>query len=410
MSYWIFIPLIIIVLIDLYAYQTIKIVFDTSSKWLFLRYLYWAFNVVTYLTFLAYLIMGRENVPVYLRLPLQGLGISWLSFKFTLVVFLLIGDVFKIFQWFFSLLSKPSESTNNISRKMFLHKTALVIGGFWLGGMIYGMVRGAYNYTVRRVGIKINNLHPDLKGLRIVQISDLHLGSFVNTRPMEKVIKMINDLNADIIVFTGDMVNEQAKEAREFIDIFYLLQAKYGKFSILGNHDYGDYLEWESLQQKADNFRNLIDTHKKMGWDLLLDEHRILKCGNASLAMIGIQYWGKSLSFGKFGDLQKAIEGMPKSDATILLSHDPSHWDAEVSKEDKYHFIDLTLSGHTHGFQMGVEVPGWIKWSPSKLIYPHWAGHYMSNGQHLYVNRGLGFIGYPGRWGMPPEITLIELS
>lgn len=410
MNYWILVPLSIVVLIDIYAYQTIKLVFDISSKWHFVRYIFWAINIITYLTFFAYILLGRENVPAFVRLPLQGLGISWLAFKFTLVIFLIIGDVFRIFEWIIAQFFVSSTLNNDVSRKLFLHKAALAIGGFWLGGMIYGMVRGAYNYTLRKINIKINNLHPDLKGLRIVQISDLHLGSFLNTKPMEKVVEIINDLKPDIIVFTGDMVNEQAKEAQNFISIFSTLKAKYGIYSILGNHDYGDYLEWNSQNEKNENFKNLLDTHKKMGWDLLLDEHRILECGDATLSMIGIQYWGKSLSFGKFGDLQKAIEGMPKTDATVLLSHDPSHWDAEVSIDNKYRFIDLTLSGHTHGFQMGIEVPGWIKWSPSKLIYPHWAGLYSSNGQHLYVNRGLGFIGYPGRWGMPPEITLLQFS
>lgn len=409
MNLWIFVPLLIIILIDVYAYQTIKLVFDISSKWHFIRYLYWVLNAATYLTFLGYILLGRENVPVYLRLPLQGLGISWLAFKFVLVIFLLLGDVFRILQWLMSLFM-PHQENNDISRKVFLHKAALFVGSFWLGGMIYGMVRGAYNYTIKTIKVKIHNLHPDLKGLRIIQISDIHLGSFINTKPIEEVVKIINGMNADIIFFTGDMVNEQAKEASAFVPILSTLRAKYGIFSILGNHDYGDYIEWESQKQKVDNFKQLLSLHQMMGWDLLLDEHRILKFGNATLGIVGVQYWGKSLSFGKFGNLQKAIEEMPHTDATILLSHDPSHWDAEVSIEEKYRFIDLTLSGHTHGFQMGIEVPGWIKWSPSKLIYPHWAGLYSSGNQHLYVNRGLGFIGYPGRWGMPPEITLLELA
>jgi hypothetical protein len=256
--------------------------------------------------------------------------------------------------------------------------------------------------------LTFDHLPKDFEGLKIVQISDIHVGSFKEKEPIKKGIEMINQENADLVFFTGDLVNNKASEMDDFISIFDKIKSKYGVFSITGNHDYGDYVRWESQSAKADNFRYLMKQHEKLGWKLLMNEHKILKIKGIDLAIIGIENYSGLPQFAKYGSLPKAYEGLPKVDLQILLSHDPSHWDVEVRKMFKA--IDLTLSGHTHGFQFGIEIPGWFRWSPSKYIFKQWAGLYKEGEQYLNVNRGFGFLGYPGRVGILPEITVIEIK
>lgn len=410
MNSWILVPLIIVIIIDIYAYQSIKLLFSTNNSLQLFRVLFWVLNFVTYCTMVLYLIYGREHFPANIRVPLQGFSIAYFALKFCIVFFLIISDVFRLMHFLLFKAFQKNNTNINVSRSVFLNKMGLVVGAFFFGGLLYGVLRGGYNYTIKRIKLNFKDLHKDLLGLKIVQISDMHLGSFINTNPIEKVVEMINDLNADIFIFTGDLVNEQTKEALPFVDILSKIKAKYGKFSILGNHDYGDYIEWESIEAKSKNLSDLIVLQKKIGWQLLLDESKILSIGEAKLAISGIQYWGHSLAFGKYGNLKKAISNLPANDLHLLLSHDPSHWDAEVSVADEYNSIAATFSGHTHGFQLGIEIPGFIKWSPSQYVYPHWAGLYKKGNQQLYVNRGIGFLGYPGRWGIPPEITVFELA
>jgi len=246
-------------------------------------------------------------------------------------------------------------------------------------------------------------------GFKIVQISDIHTGSFISDSPMKDAVKIINDQNADVIFFTGDLVNEVAEEALPFIDVLKNISAKHGVYSILGNHDYGDYFyQKNDLEGKKHNFAVMRDVHQQLGWDLLLNEHRSIENNGERINIIGVENWGSSKRFQKHGDVSRARLGMDDDAFKILLSHDPSHWDAFVRKEHRD--IALTLSGHTHGFQLGIEIPGYIKWSPSKYLYKQWAGLYQEAGQWIYVNRGLGFLGYPGRLGMLPEITVIELQ
>jgi predicted MPP superfamily phosphohydrolase len=212
---------------------------------------------------------------------------------------------------------------------------------------------------------------------------------------------------ADIIFFTGDLVNNEATETEPFIEILSRVKAPMGVFSTLGNHDYGDYKTWESPEAKVKNLQDLKDIHAQLGWKLMMNEHVALKKGDDEIALIGIENWGGNLNFPKYGDMKKAHAGTEKYPVKLLLSHDPSHWEMQVRKD--YKDVDITFSGHTHGFQFGIEIPGWIKWSPSQFVYKQWAGLYQQGDQKLYVNRGFGFLGYPGRVGIMPEITVLEL-
>jgi predicted MPP superfamily phosphohydrolase len=272
---------------------------------------------------------------------------------------------------------------------------------------IYGMVKGAFDYKVHRIKVVLPNLPSDFNGIKIVQISDIHLGSFVSTKPLEEAVNIILQQNADVIFFTGDLVNNESTETLQFIDVLSKIKAPMGVYSTLGNHDYGDYVTWETTAAKEKNLQDLKDVHAQLGWKLLMNEHIALKKGDSEIALLGIENWGGNLNFPKYGDMKKAHSETEKYPVKLLLSHDPSHWNMQVTKE--YKDIDITFSGHTHGFQFGIEIPGLIKWSPSQFVYKQWAGLYSRDNQYLYVNRGLGFLGYPGRVGIMPEITVMEL-
>lgn len=296
--------------------------------------------------------------------------------------------------------------TKPITRRAFIEKTALASGALMFGGFSFGMVKGAYNYKIHKLKLYFPQLPEKFNNLKIVQISDIHIGSFISDEPLKRVSDIIKGLNPELILFTGDIVNNYAKELYGFEKVLHSMNAPMGVYSILGNHDYGDYVRWNSDKEKENNFNEILTFHREIGWKLLRNEHVILQRENDKIALLGVENWSKRLHFPRYGDMANAYKGTEEIPFKILLSHDPSHWDDEISK--KYSDINLTLSGHTHGFQFGVEIPGW-KWSPVKYVYPHWAGLYQSNNQYLYVNRGLGFIGYPGRLGIWPEITLIEL-
>ncbi|MCB0641956.1 MAG: metallophosphoesterase, partial [Phaeodactylibacter sp.] len=261
---------------------------------------------------------------------------------------------------------------------------------------------------VHRTNVAIRNLPAELSGLRIVQISDIHSGSFTFKEPVRHAIELINKEQADLVFFTGDLVNNTADETEPYLDVFDKIQSRFGVFSVLGNHDYGDSVRWGSAAEKAANLNRLKDIHKGLGWDLLVNEHRLIPIRGAQVAVIGVENYSAKARFPKCGDLSKAYAGCAGLPLQLLLSHDPSHWEEQVLKD--YPEIQLTFSGHTHGMQFGVEIPGWIKWSPIQYMYKQWAGLYRQGEQFLYVNRGLGFLGYPGRVGILPEITVLELT
>ncbi|MDB5228235.1 MAG: mismatch repair protein MutT [Bacteroidota bacterium] len=412
---WMILPLLIIVFVDVYVFQAIKTSFSGSrtSTQRTAYLIYWILSSFTYLALLILVTRGYAHWHGWSKNIITGIAQTVFLGKLCIVPFLLIDDILRLFRWIISLFgSKEAEyiQPTGISRLQFLSRIGLAVGSFTFGAFFYGIVRGGYNYQRRRVKLQIKDLPAEWSGLKIVQISDLHIGSFANDTPIKKIVELVNKEDADIIFFTGDLVNYAASEVMPYIEILKGLRSKSKIYSILGNHDYGSYVKWDSQKEMKDNFQHLLHIQKnELGWDLLMDENRILERNGKKLAIVGVQYIGHMM-LGKIGNMKKAYVGAEDAEIQLLLSHDPSHWDHEISQDEQYRKINATFSGHTHGFQFGVEIPKLgLKWSPAKYVFPHWAGLYKSGEQNLYVNRGLGFIGYPGRLGIPPEITIIEL-
>lgn len=403
--------ILVLLLLDIYVFQSVKaaLMWQGQSHWAV--YAYWAMCSFAYLTFLLYGILGKDHFYGYPRLIMLGISQSFLIMKIVVLPFLLLSDIIRVYDWLTFTMSKKAatDAAAAISRSRFLNQLGLMAGGLFFGGFIYGFLRGAYQIKIHRPLVRIPDLPEQMRGLKIVQISDLHLGSFASASPIQRAVEMINAEKPDIFIFTGDFVNNKAREAEPYADILNKIEARYGRFSILGNHDYGDYVKWDSQKEKEENLERLKQFQRNLGWDLLLDENRLISVGDAQLAVLGVEYWGRSMGFGQKGKIDKAIAGTEHAQVRLLLSHDPSHWNYVISQDERYKKIDLTCAGHTHGFQFGIEIPG-IKWSPSQWVYPQWAGLYVRNRQHLYVNRGLGFLGYPGRVGILPEITVITLE
>jgi predicted MPP superfamily phosphohydrolase len=333
--------------------------------------------------------------------------------KLLILLVMLVDDLRRLVVWLVGLLRPAKEIIGDtgqapgMSRSAFFSTLALILGGTSLFGFIYG-VGNRYRYRTKRVQLKLPSLPASFKGLKIVQVSDIHTGSFDNHDAVAKGIQKILDEKPDVIFFTGDLVNNHADEVDErYQEIYSRLHAPMGVFSILGNHDYGDYTHWPSKEDKKANLDRLKQMQRDMGWNLLLNEHVLLQRGEDKIALIGVENWSAK-GFHTYGDMAKAYEGLGEQNipVKILLSHDPSHWDAQI--RPKYGDVQLMLSGHTHGMQFGVEIPG-FKWSPVQYMYKEWAGLYQQGEQYLYVNRGFGFLGYPGRLGIMPEITVIEL-
>lgn len=403
---------VLLLLIDIYFYQAFITVLKGASEYrkTLVTYIYWGFTAFTMLLLLSPTIIPLEEWPKYLRIYLLAMVVMVIISKIIGSLFIAADDIIRLFRWIGSYLIKPKEisveNVHRISRLRFLNQIALGMAALPLAGFIYGMVKGAFDYKVRSVRVVLPNLPSSFNGLKIVQISDIHSGSFVSTEHVEEAVKIINQQGADVIFFTGDLVNNRASETEPFMEILNKIKAPMGVFSTLGNHDYGDYVSWESPAAKSQNLNDLKMVHAQLGWKLLMNEHVPLQKGDDHIAIIGIENWGGNLNFPKYGDMKKAHSGTEKYPVKLLLSHDPSHWNMQVREE--YKDIDITFSGHTHGFQFGIEIPG-FKWSPSQYVYKQWAGLYQQQNQYLYVNRGLGFLGYPGRVGILPEITVMEL-
>ncbi len=330
-----------------------------------------------------------------------------LLFDLIVIIFLFAEDIFRIVNYLVSTIFGGEQTTKIAERRKFLSTLAIGIATIPFASLIIGMYKGKYNFKVLNYTLEFEDLPESFDGYKITQISDLHCGSLDNEKEISYCMKLINRQKSDIIVFTGDMVNNRANELDRWKDIISTLKAKDGKFSILGNHDYGDYVRWNSSDEKTKNFNDLLKTQKEMGFNLLLNENYFIERGDDRIALIGVENWGSG-SFKKAGNLKKAITSINSNDFKILLSHDPSHWESQVLPHP-YNF-NLTLSGHTHGFQFGIEIPGLLKWSPAKWRYKQWAGIYKEKGQVINVNRGLGFLGYPGRVGIFPEISVITLK
>lgn len=388
--------------IDLYAYQAFKTVFrSTATPWI-----YWGITLAYIVLSVSISVLMSSGKVDYKYLGvLMGASILLAVPKLVAIIPLLIEDITRLGQFLFR--AATTQPTTLPGRRTFISQIALGLAAIPFIGIIDGIWKGRYRYRVISHTLEFEDLPDEFDGFTIAQISDIHSGSFDNKEKVEYGVQMVNELGADAIMFTGDMVNNIATEAEPWIDTFKKLSGKNGVFSILGNHDYGDYWRFPSAQAKVDNLNRLKEIHAEMGMDLLLNESRYFERGNERLYLAGVENWGLP-PFPQYGDLQTALNGIPEDAFTILLSHDPSHFDAEVKQHSKK--VHLTLSGHTHGMQFGIEIPGWIKWSPVKFKYPKWAGLYPEpDGQVLHVNRGFGFLAFPGRVGMWPEITHITL-
>ncbi len=409
--WWILIGFMI--LLDIYFFQALKIISHSASSRnkTIIYSTYWAISIVAIMILLILPYIHFERQAKFARTTIFALIAGLFFAKLIASLFFLIDDVRRVLQWMISKLFisktpvddlKPEEG---ISRSVFLSWTGMIMGGGLFGTLIYGF-GNKYNYEVKRVKLNYNNLPLAFKGLKIVHISDIHSGSFTDKKAVMKGVEKIIKEKPDLILFTGDLVNNLADEMNDYMDVFDKLNAPLGIYSTLGNHDYGDYVNWENQDDKKTNLEKLKQVHASLGWQLLMNEHVALEKGNDKIAVIGVENWSSKARFPKYGDLKKAYDGAEGYQFKILLSHDPSHWKAQVLEE--YPDIDLMLSGHTHGMQFGVEIPG-FKWSPVQYVYKEWSGLYEKANQRLYVNQGFGFLGYPGRVGILPEITVLEL-
>lgn len=411
---WIF--LLVLLLVDLYVFQAVKSLsqgLPTKTKYIVYG-VYWGISILSISLMLALAYTSFESWHKMLRTYLFATMIGLFFAKTVASAFFLIDDGRRLIQWLASLFV-PSLNPKNagieagITRSAFLSWAGFAVGGTLFGALLYGF-GNKYKYNLNKVALQFPNLPSLFKGFKIIHISDIHSGSFTDKVAVKKGIDLINKQNADVILFTGDLVNYSADEMNEYVDIFQLLTAKHGVYATLGNHDYGfptaETKEERQIKQLA-NAAAVAQVHQKLGWKLLSNTHSIIERQGQSIAVLGVDNTSAKVNFPSFGKLKDAHAGSAEVPFKILMSHDPSHWNSEVTKQ--FSDIDLTLSGHTHGMQFGVEIPG-FRWSPVKYVYKQWAGLYEQDAQKLYVNRGFGFIGYPGRVGILPEITLIELS
>lgn len=403
---------IIMLLLDLYVFQALKTVTQNTSDRtrLWINGIYWTISGLTIVLLLCFPYIQTLQSSKFFRNYIFAILVGLFIAKLIASLFFIIDDLRRIIMWMMSKIAPSAgahfvDGGDKIGRSTFLSWLGLGAGTALFGSLLYGF-SNKYNYQLKKVQLNYSNLPNDFKGFKIIHISDIHSGSFQDKQAVQKGIDIINQQEPDLILFTGDLVNDRHDEMIEYIDVFKQLQAKHGVFSVLGNHDYGDYVMWPSKEAKAENLEKLKAIHGKMGWRLLMNEHVAIEKNGIAFALLGIENWGAKGRFPKYGVMSAAYAGTEKYPFKILLSHDPSHWDAQVRKE--YSDIDLMLSGHTHGMQFGLENP-YFKWSPVQWMYKQWAGLYEEGNQKLYVNRGFGFIGYPGRVGILPEITLIEL-
>ncbi|PWV49552.1 metallophosphoesterase [Chitinophaga sp. S165] len=408
---------IILLLLDLYVFMAVKAIFNGSSSRVrsFVFGGYWVLSALVILTIILLPYINWPEWSVNARSYVLTIIFGLVFAKILAALFLLLDDGRRGVQWIISRFSSGGTQTvapNAISRSKFFSQMALILGGGMFATLVYGL-SNKYNYRVHKLKLAFKNLPPAFKGLRIVQISDIHSGSLTNREAVIKGVELINAQQADIVLFTGDLVNDRATEMDDLMEVFSQVKAPMGVYSTLGNHDYGDYYAWPdrdangfSIQRNA-NLERLKAIHGELGWKLLMNEHVTLERGGQQIGLLGIENWSAMSRFPKYGDMKKAYAGAAHLPFKILMSHDPTHWDAQVRTE--YPDVDLMLAGHTHGMQFGVEIPG-FKWSPAQFIYKEWAGLYKQGDQRLYVNRGFGFLGYPGRVGILPEITVIELA
>lgn len=401
---WILI-LAVFLLIEFYSFQVIKTVL--TANWMLV--LYKTVNVLL-IGFIIFSFAKFDRSQGQTKQTLFVIGLFLLIYlpKLVLTMVLLGEDLLRLFAWAYDYFTNTTnEKTHFPERRKFVSLIGLGLAAIPFLSLIYGIFEGKYNYKVIKQKLFFPDLPDAFDGMTITHISDIHSGSFDNHEKIEYAIDLINQQKSDIILFTGDLVNTFATEMNPWIEVFNKIESpKYGKYSVLGNHDYGEYVTWDSEELKQANFEAIKDLHRKIDFKLLLNEHVFIEAEGDKIAIVGVENWG--LHFKKKGDLGKASAGLGKEDFKVLMSHDPSHWNAEIQHHDKH--FHLTLSGHTHGMQFGIEIPGYIKWSLAQYIYKQWAGLYENMGRYIYVNRGFGFHAYPGRVGIWPEITVLKLK
>ena len=400
----------IVFAIDLYVFQGFKVV---VKKWVpthsgLAHVLYWAIPVFLLAFVLVRVVWFPESSKNNYSIFINSFLIALFLAKFIWLFFILTDDLIRLVRFTSDQFIKPV-TAKNISRSEFIVTAGFLAASSLFGSLIYGIASGAHNYTVKKRKLPIKGLPKPFVGLRLVQISDIHSGSFWSKNSVQEGVNMINDLKPDLFFFTGDLVNNSADEFNWFKEMFSEINARLGSYSVLGNHDYGDYVRWPNKDgvTKSENLMRLKKHHQDLGWNLLVNDHDVINIDGEELAILGVENWSAHRRFPKYGDLGKAIKGVESVKNKLLLSHDPSHWRAEILKQNPS--IKATFSGHTHGMQFGIDSK-YYKWSPVKYQYPEWVDMYTENDQHLYVNRGFGYLGYPGRFGFLPEITLFELE
>ena len=397
--------IIFVLALDFYALQSFRSV--VRNPWV--TYGYIAISIVVFgnLIYQGYTLDRSSGINSGFYLAFAVFVLVYVP-KLVLLVFMFGEDIFRLFEAAVNYFVSKSDESSALfsSRRKFIGQLALGIAAIPFISILYGITKGKYNFKVLKYTLEFDNLPAAFDGYQVTQISDIHSGSFDNKEKINYAVNLVNEQASDVIMFTGDMVNSKSKEMRPWKSTFSKLKAKDGIFSILGNHDYGDYTRWPSDEAQAENFQELLDIQQEMGFDLLRNESRFIEKDGARLAIIGVENWGKG--FKQKGDLTLASSKVDANDFKILLSHDPSHWQYEVVKDPNHYH--LTLSGHTHGMQFGIEIPGLIKWSPIKWRYKYWAGIYEKAGQYINVNRGFGFLAFPGRVGIWPEISVITLK
>jgi uncharacterized protein len=403
--------LAILLCLDFYFFQALKTVTqnNTAKTKNIIYGMYWGITILAVISFVLFGLTEQQFFGRKIRTYLFSIVVGLFIAKMVSMLFFLADDIRRVIQLLFS--EKKSIGANGtddaITRSTFMSWLGIAVGTGIFGTLLTGF-KNQYHYEVRKIKINFANLPAAFRGLKIIHISDIHSGSFMDKKAVMHGVDMIMQQQADLILFTGDLVNNEATEMDDYIDVFNKLKAPMGVYSTLGNHDYGDYVQWPIKGvSKEQNLINLQKVHADMGWRLLMNEHVALEKNGEKIALLGIENWSSKARFPKHGKMNEAHAGTEAYPFKILMSHDPSHWDAQVKPQ--YPTVDLMLSGHTHGMQFGVELPG-FKWSPVQYMYPQWGGLYEEGNQKLYVNRGFGFLGYPGRVGIMPEITLIELA
>ncbi|MFA9186970.1 metallophosphoesterase [Flavobacterium magnesitis] len=396
--------IVFLLVVELYAFQAFKTVL--KDKWFLVAY------GVLSLAILAYIVYGFfsfDRSVGQTRGMMFRMGLMLVVYvpKIILGIVLLCEDIFRVIMGSVNYFVEYDNEGFLGSRRKFVSQLGLGLAAIPFLSLLYGVTIGKYNYKVIKQRIFFPDLPEAFDGFTITQISDVHSGSFDNPDKINYAIDLINEQNSDMILFTGDIVNTHANEMHPWIETFKRIKEhKYGKYSVLGNHDYGEYVNWPTEAEKEQNFKEIKELYGQIDFKLMLNEHQFLEKGNDRIALVGVENWGNN--FKKAGDLKKASEALEDKDFKILMSHDPSHWDLEIKEHEKN--FHLTFSGHTHGMQFGIEIPGYFKWSLAQYVYAQWAGLYEHLGRYVYVNRGFGFHAYPGRVGIMPEITVIELK